>query len=81
MGEAERAGRPMSVPDGMIAAAARILTRRRWRRGTWRTFGRRVWCWWIRGGAERGDVSRQDLSWAWIEAANFAIRYSPEIRR
>ncbi|WP_298856301.1 hypothetical protein [uncultured Aquimonas sp.] len=39
-------------------------TRRRWRRGTWRTFARRAWCWWIRGGAERGDVSKQNLTFA-----------------
>jgi transposase len=32
-------------------------------------------------GSGNAKCGNRYLSWAWIEAANFAIRFSPEIRR
>jgi len=63
MGEATRAGHPMSAPDGRIAAIARVHTAPL---ATQNLVGLREagGCWWIPGGAERGDVSKQDLTLA-----------------
>ncbi len=39
----------------------------------------------VSNGKKKGEGNRKCgnkyLSWAWIEAANFALRYSPEVKR